>query len=66
MPKWEHRNVVADFGNRPPRVRWINGEQVDEQNAPTFYQYLAQMGDEGWEMVDFADGSFWFKRPVAE
>jgi hypothetical protein len=57
--------VIVDFGTRPPRVRWISGQEVDERDAPAFYDYLERLGEEGWEMVGFADGSFWFKRHLA-
>ena len=50
-PRWEYMEVVfRDYdGYRPRRV---NGEeQRGWKSSPVIFQYLNQLGEEGWELV---------------
>jgi hypothetical protein len=49
--RWEYREVVfRDYGGYRPR--YVNGEeQPGWKTAPIIYEYLNQVGDEGWELV---------------
>jgi hypothetical protein len=42
----------------------INGRTVREQ--PGFYDYVARLGQEGWELVGSDAGTLWFKRPLED
>src|SRR5512139_764408 len=51
LPTWEYMEVVfRDYGGF--RARYVNGqEQQGWKQAPVIYEYLNQVGDQGWEMV---------------
>jgi hypothetical protein len=50
-PRWEYMEVVfRDYGGYRPR--YVNGqEQPAWKRAPVIYEYLNQVGAEGWELV---------------
>jgi hypothetical protein len=51
QPKWEYMEVIfRDYGGYRPR--YVNGqEQRGWKQAPTIYEYLGQIGEDGWELV---------------
>jgi hypothetical protein len=51
LPKWEYMEVIfRDYGGY--RARYVNGqEQIGWKQAPIIYEYLNQLGEQGWEMV---------------
>lgn len=60
MQKWEYLLVVAMDG----RPRYIHGQELrDWQRGPNILDYLNQLGDQGWELVNFDSGAYMFKRP---
>jgi hypothetical protein len=52
MQKWEHLVVEIDGsikGN--PEVFSVNGLHVDEKNSKSFFTYIKELGELGWELV---------------
>jgi len=51
QPKWEYMEVIfRDYGGYRPR--YVNGqERTGWKQAPILYEYLGQIGEEGWELV---------------
>ena len=49
--RWEYMEVVfRDYGGYRPR--FINGvEQVGWKQAPVIHEFLAQVGEQGWELA---------------
>jgi hypothetical protein len=53
MQKWEYLFVEAE-GAWNPKVRYINHKEVaDWRNGPPFHEYINQLGEEGWEAVNY-------------
>lgn len=69
-PRWEYLEVVfRDYGGYRPR--YVNGqEQPGWKGAPLIRDYLAQLGEEGWELAGLGtrvdrEMPAYFKRPKA-
>jgi hypothetical protein len=68
MQKWDYLFVVVQE-NLP---RYVNGEQLpDWKKGQSIFQFVKQLGVEGWELVSapmvsfrFQDASLIFKRPA--
>ncbi len=71
MQKWEY--LVITYTNQEGKsyVVSINGVSTftppqfpfDPPNAPEFFPYLTQLGEQGWELVDIGYSTQWvFKR----
>lgn len=66
MHKWEYLCAVA---YRPGLIAWVNEKPVQPAKQST-YEFLSQMGNEGWELVSAQNSHdaenadyFYFKRP---
>jgi hypothetical protein len=71
MNKWEYIEVTAPMREDGKSVRiYLNGEEVvPESRTSVLYDYLNQLGREGWEMINFAffpnkTAFYYFKRTV--
>jgi hypothetical protein len=71
MKKWEFIEVTAPMRDDAQSVRiYLNGEEVvAESKTSALYEYLNNLGQDGWEMVSFAfypnkTAFYYFKRPV--
>ncbi|HEM60697.1 MAG TPA: hypothetical protein ENO24_00235 [Chloroflexi bacterium] len=72
MQKWEYCVLAADSrelhtlspGGR--KIRMIRRDEGlgDSSDNDAFNRTFAQLGLDGWEMVNADSGVFWFKRPV--
>ena len=64
QPVWEYRIVVfRDYrGLRPRRVD--DQELADWKTQPVLHDYLAQVGQEGWELVSLLDRRYYEKEGV--
>ena len=53
---WDY--LIVSFSNyRGWRPRYINGQEIRNWNqAPVIHDYLAQLGQDGWEMVGAGGG----------
>ncbi len=51
QPRWEYMEVVfRDYGGYRPR--YLNGqEQTGWKKAPLIYEYMNQLGEQGWELA---------------
>ena len=71
MTKWEYLQVKPNHA-RGLRPQWINGQMLpDWHKGPEFFDYLEQLGDQGWELVTVtkvssSPGTYHFKRPKSE
>jgi hypothetical protein len=75
MQKWEYMEIYVGYLEQKKSrkegqyVVSINGQAQDPNNSPSFYPYITQLGEQGWELVNayshFGGGSnTWvFKRP---
>ena len=65
MQKWEYRFVIVEkygkgiFGFVLPsdiswKVRYVNGKTVQNWTDVTLYNYLEEVGKQGWELVSMA------------
>lgn len=64
MQKWEYLELYTE-STYPPNKRnisLINGEKP--QKTLPIYQYIAQIGAEGWELIIQNDYYLIFKRPI--
>ena len=66
VQRWEYTTAYW-YDNE---LRTVNGESLPRRDWSTipFYQWLTQLGDEGWELVCVSEVSensqyFFFKRP---
>ena len=71
MQKWEYIEITAPMRDDGKAVRlYRNGtEAVPEALASSLYDYLNKLGNEGWELVNFAfypnrTAFYYFKRPI--
>ena len=71
MKKWEYIEVTAPVRDDGKSVRiYLNGEEtVPESMSLALYDYLNTLGQEGWEMINFAfypnrTAFYYFKRAV--
>jgi hypothetical protein len=71
MTKWEYLFVEVQEERRVPRAATMNGEPLpDWKRGPSIYDFTAQLGEEGWELVGTHDTDkgvivgLTFKRPV--
>lgn len=52
MQKWEYLFLVATWHD-DWKVETVNGENIrDWEYGPTMYEYLNQLGGEGWEIIN--------------
>ena len=70
MEEWEYIEVTAPMRDDGNSVRiYLNGEEVvPESRTSVLYDFLNQLGSEGWEMINFAfypnkTAFYYFKRP---
>ena len=70
MQEWQYLVLTMDLaGGDRMRARWKNHAEIPNwKQGPEFYDYLDQLGIEGWEMVTAGalltrHTSFVFKRP---
>jgi hypothetical protein len=53
MQKWEYLDLTAQFYSRNGVHCFINGQNVpNPQTIPNLYQYINQLGEDGWELVN--------------
>jgi hypothetical protein len=71
MQKWEYIEVTAPRRADDKSVRiYLNGtEALAESMSSALYDYLNKLGNEGWEMINFAfypnkTAFYYFKRPT--
>jgi hypothetical protein len=71
MKKWEYIEVTAPMREDSQSVRiYLNGEEVvPESKSSALYDYLNQLGRDGWEMIGFAfypnkTAFYYFKRAI--
>lgn len=71
MQKWEYIEVTAPMREDGKSVRvYRNGtEAIPESMASSLYDYLNKLGNEGWELINFAfypnrTAFYYFKRPI--
>lgn len=67
MAKWEYLIAMThDLPNAYSRVLEINGLSLAQGEQPKVFDFLADKGQEGWEMVDVEQLGSWryyfFKR----
>jgi hypothetical protein len=67
MQKWEYLEVHVYYDGSGRKVSiTVNGvEKFYKVVASTWYDYLNQLGEEGWELVNREAPYHYFKRPVA-
>jgi hypothetical protein len=54
--KWEYR-MISFQDYRGWRPRFINGEEIEGwMSGPLIHEYLATMGDQGWELAAASSG----------
>ncbi|MCT7959147.1 hypothetical protein NG791_00370 [Laspinema sp. D1] len=54
MPKWEYLFVRFDYFAGDLCVHSANGQELrNEQKKQPLYDYSNQMGEQGWEMLNF-------------
>ena len=62
MQKWEYKVLIKRFigeniGNRKENKHWWNGEGMywedDYANQESFQSRLNEVGEEGWELIQF-------------
>ena len=69
MQRWEFLTVAATTlvqHQADDTTNYTQGLRVNGQDTPApedFYQYLDQLGDQGWELVSVDGGEYYFKRP---
>ena len=71
MKKWQYIEVTAPMRDDGKSVRiYLNGEQVVPESAcSVLYEYLDKLGQDGWEMINFAffpnrTAFYYLKRPA--
>ena len=64
MQKWEYLEIYTNSTFPPDRrtIYTINGVKLQVQIP--LYQYMAQLGSEGWELIIQNDNYLIFKRPI--
>ena len=62
MQKWEYL-VFESVGDASftPKMYKVNGSPRELTN---FYDHLAELGEQGWELVAVRDDFHYFKRPM--
>ncbi len=64
MQQWEYWTVVFDVTNKAMRPRWVNDQELpDWKKGPIKFEYLNQLGNQGWELVAINATMHTFKRP---
>jgi hypothetical protein len=72
MQKWEYCVLATDSrelhtltpnGRKIQKIRQ-DQRQGDKSDNDAFNRTFAQLGLDGWEMVNAQSGVFWFKRPI--
>ena len=61
MQKWEYITIgtVNSYGLQYK----MNGEKQNQWKDKHLHEVLADLGNEGWELLSFDGGSYIFKRP---
>ena len=66
MRRWEYSTwKVRSILGKHAQILAVDGQEIDSEGRPSFYEALARVGEDGWELVAFdnADGAMIFKRP---
>jgi hypothetical protein len=72
VTKWEYLQVIPSYRKNTLRPTWVNGQMLPNwTSGPEFFDYLRQLGDQGWELVTVTKvsdhpGIYYFKRPKSE
>ena len=61
MQRWEYRILHVVTVDRGNLVHSVNGQHL--RDLPIVYDYIARLGDEGWELTGVLQGQLYFKRP---
>lgn len=74
MERWEYCVLATD--SRELHTLLASGRKIrkirrdeslgDESDNDAFNRTFAQLGLDGWEMVNAQTGVFWFKRPIPQ
>ena len=52
MQKWEYMFVVPEHERDYLRPRYVNGQELPNwKKGQTIYEYMNQLGEQGWELV---------------
>jgi len=67
MQKWEYLYIFTAHNGKELRVTVVNNKKL-ASNGYSFYEYVSQCGDEGWEMIGISSSepgllNVVFKRP---
>lgn len=69
MQTWEYLFIEVE-GAWNPKVRYINHQELhDWRHGPPLYEYVNQLGAEGWELIGlqgYQNQDMVFKRPKQE
>lgn len=76
MQKWEYLRVHGTFMNNMWIAHSVNGQEIGEKNNwlttissgslkkhPNLDDFINELGEQGWEMVNYSSGFYLFKRP---
>ncbi len=73
MQKWEYTYAQIDSGTflqSPPKIRYLNGQELPNWKESTIDEVLAALGEQGWELTGSIQGgtggwtiALLFKRP---
>lgn len=65
MQKWEYLLIQTDGQSyAKAKVTWINGENAEAKEQKPIFQSLAELGQQGWEVVSMQESLFFFKRRI--
>jgi hypothetical protein len=66
VQRWEYTTwKVRSIWGSHSQILMVDGQEIDSEERPSFYEALARAGEDGWELMAFnsADGAMIFKRP---
>jgi hypothetical protein len=58
VQKWEYLIVSSAYDKGNDKAKRVNGQELQNWKRTDLYEYINQLGEEGWELVGYSADRF--------